>query len=36
MGLVVLDRVLRAWLDEVILISHLLPRWMRTVAFRDL
>lgn len=35
-GLTVLDRVLRAWLDEAILISDLLPRWMRTAAFRDL
>ena len=36
MGLTVLDRVLRAWLDEAILISELLPLWMRTAAFRDL
>ena len=36
MGLTVLDRVLRAWLDEAILISDFLPRWMRTAAFRDL
>jgi capsid protein len=36
LGAVVLDRVLRAWLDEAILVSELLPRWMRTVAFRDL
>ena len=36
LGSVVLDRVLRAWLDEAILISEMLPRWMRTVAFRDL
>jgi lambda family phage portal protein len=36
LGLVVLDRVLRAWLDEAILISELLPLWMRTAAFRDL
>jgi len=28
--------VLRAWLDEAILISELLPLWMRTTAFRDL
>ena len=35
-GLTVLDRVLRAWIDEAILISDLLPRWMRTAAFRDL
>jgi len=34
-GLAVLDRVLRAWLDEAILISEFLPLWMRTVAFRD-
>ena len=36
MGLTVLDRVLRAWLDEAILISELLPLWMRTAAFRHL
>jgi len=36
LGPVVLDRVLRAWLDEAILISELLPLWMRTAAFRDL
>jgi lambda family phage portal protein len=36
LGLTVLDRVLRAWLDEAILISELLPLWMRTAAFRDL
>ena len=36
LGLSVLDRVLRAWLDEAILISELLPLWMRTAAFRDL
>ena len=36
LGLTVLDRVLRAWLDEAILISGLLPLWMRTAAFRDL
>ena len=30
MGVVVLDRVLRAWFDEAILVSELLPRWMRT------
>ncbi len=35
-GLAVLDQVLRAWLDEAILISELLPLWMRTVAFREL
>ena len=35
-GLTVLDRVLQAWLDEAILISELLPLWMRTAAFRDL
>ena len=33
---VVLDRVLRAWLDEAVLVSELLPLWMRTTAFRDL
>ena len=36
MASVVLDRVLRAWLHEAILISHLLPLWMRTAGFRDL
>jgi lambda family phage portal protein len=36
LGLVVLDHVLSAWLDEAILISELLPLWMRTAAFRDL
>ena len=36
LGLTVLDRVLEAWLDEAILISELLPLWMRTAAFRDL
>jgi lambda family phage portal protein len=36
LGLVVLDRVLNAWLDEAILVSDFLPRWMRTAAFRDL
>ena len=36
LGLTVLDRVLRAWLDEAILISGLLPLWMRTAAFRTL
>ena len=34
--MVVLDRILRAWLDEAILVSDFLPQWMRTVAFRDL
>jgi lambda family phage portal protein len=33
---VVLDHLLRAWLDEAILLSGYLPRWMRTAAFRDL
>ena len=28
--------MLRAWLDEAILIERLLPLWMRTAAFRDL
>ena len=32
----VLDRVLRAWSDEAILISNFLPLWLRTAAFRDL
>ena len=36
LGLVVLDHVLRAWLDEAILVSDFLPRWMRAAAFRDL
>jgi lambda family phage portal protein len=36
LGLSVLDRVLLAWLDEAILISELLPLWMRAIAFRDL
>jgi lambda family phage portal protein len=36
LGLTVLDRVLRAWLDEAILISGLLPLGVRTAAFRDL
>lgn len=36
LGLVVLDHVLRAWLDEAILISDFLPLWLRTAAFRDL
>jgi lambda family phage portal protein len=36
LGLVVLDRVLRAWLDEAILISDLLPLWIRTAAFGEL
>lgn len=36
LGLVVLDRILKAWLDEAILITNLLPLWMRTAAFREL
>jgi capsid protein len=32
----VLDRVLKAWLDEAILISDLLPLWMRATPFHDL
>ena len=36
LGLVVLDRVLRAWLDEAILISDFLPLWLRSSAYRDL
>jgi lambda family phage portal protein len=36
LGISVLDRVLRAWLDEAILISDFLPLWLRTAAFRDL
>ena len=33
---VVLDYVLRMWLDEAILVSELLPLWLRTAAFRNL
>jgi len=36
MGAIVLDRVLRAWLGEAILVSNFLPRWLRTATFRDL
>jgi lambda family phage portal protein len=36
MGSMVLDRVLRAWLDEAILISDFLPMWLRSATFRDL
>ena len=36
MGATVLDRVFRAWLDEAILISNFLPRWLRMATFRDL
>jgi lambda family phage portal protein len=36
LGLVVLDRVLRAWLDEAVLIADFLPRWLCNTAFRDL
>ena len=36
MGISVLDRILRAWLDEAILISDFLPIWLRTTTFRDL
>jgi lambda family phage portal protein len=36
MGSVVLDHVLRTWLDEAILVSELLPLWLRSAAFRDL
>ena len=35
-GRVVLDRVLRAWLDEAILISGFLPLWLRAKSFRQL
>ncbi len=31
MARVVLDRILRAWLDETILVSDYLPLWLRTV-----
>ena len=34
MGRVVLDPILRAWLDEAVLVEGLLPQWMRTSAFR--
>jgi lambda family phage portal protein len=34
LGGVVLDRILRAWLAEAILVSDLLPLWMRTTPFR--
>jgi len=30
---VVLDRILRGWLNEAILVSDLLPRWVRTAEF---
>ena len=36
LGLVVLDRILRAWLDEAILISDYLPLWLRSVPLRSL
>ena len=36
LGIMVLDRVLRAWLDEAILISGFLPLWLRTAPFRTL
>jgi capsid protein len=36
LGLVVLDRILKAWLDEAILISNLLPLWLRTASLREL
>jgi lambda family phage portal protein len=36
LGSVVLDHLLFAWLGEAILISGLLPLWMRTVAFREI
>jgi capsid protein len=36
MGATILDRVLRAWLDEAILISGFLPTSLRTATFRDL
>ena len=36
MGVTVLDRILRAWLDEAILISNFLPLWLRTTTFCDL
>jgi capsid protein len=36
LGVSVLDRVLRAWFGEAILIRNFLPLWLRTAAFRDL
>ena len=36
MGLTILDRVFRAWLDEAILIGGFLPLSLRTMPFRDL
>ena len=36
LGLVVLDRILRAWLDEASLIGDLLPGWLRNSNVRDL
>ena len=36
LGTAVLNHVLRAWLDEAILISGLLPLWLRTAPFRTL
>ena len=33
---VVLDRIFKAWLDEAVLISGLLPLWMRSTPARDL
>ncbi|MCL2646127.1 MAG: phage portal protein [Phycisphaerales bacterium] len=35
-GRVVLDRILRAWLEEAILVSDFLPLWLRTTPFREL
>lgn len=34
LGRVVLDPILRAWLDEAVLVEGLLPQWMRTAEFR--
>jgi len=36
LGCVVLDRIFRAWLAEAILVSDLLPLWLRTAPFRSL
>lgn len=33
---IVLDRIFRGWLNEAILVSDLLPRWIRTVDFDTL
>jgi len=35
-GRVVLDRILRTWLEEAIFVSDFLPLWFRTTPFREL